>query len=877
MSLTLSQLAAHASRARQKANEPVTLAYHWPQPWSGVDRIEVDGDSLPLRYCASQLEMREALSDGNNSTTTRILLVDLNENELGQDVRARLFRHRLLHVDRWQLVEQAFGVRDIDPRLFDMAWLPETLLDAAPQQRATTAVTLSLDEAMAACLAPVLGTNAASIDLDELLLACLRSDQSWAALAKEPKAQYRHYLEQRLGSIAGALLSTLDAGNGHAVLGIGLACEVLYAPEAAKKPKLRDARVRLEQHLNGRRLTESEGQTWAQLAIRAARQNDTGKQQEAFRLAQDLLNNIGASDYIGLSTLLPDALEQRLATLGKAVKRFLDATAELAEVEAAAQWVQAHELPPRDHPGPAHARMVARLCRREQELATTTGEVADPVADYLAHGAWEDRSRRWLRGTLPAALSRSVARLLDRIAERRATADQAFAQQLAITAANSSTPRGVLPIESALSSVVAPLAECNPVVMIVMDGMSLDVYRALAEDMTRRGWVAWQRPGQPEALLAAVPSVTEFSRASLFAGRPMRGAAAQEAKAFAQHDELKRISRANKPPLLLHKAGLTQSHQISEEAVAALGDTDQRVVAVVINAIDDTLDGADQVRLDWNLETIPLLAAVLEQARLAGRVVVLTADHGHVLERTSKHYKNGEGERWRRDNTPPQEGEIRIAGPRVEALIGKPVVVPWSEHIRYANKKNGYHGGVARQEMLAPLGIWTAGDPPAVGSGADEFASGDLSAPGWWHQSGERIPTTVPVQESRKVIGKPAPMDDLFAPAPAPAPAAPAADRDWLDPLLQSPQLERQRQRAGRMALSNERLRALLACLDAHGSRVGVEQLAAAIKQPRVRMRGIIAAMERMLNVDGYPIVTVERKAGTVLLDTELLKKQFLT
>lgn len=886
MNLTLTQLATHAARARQKADEPVTLAYYWPQPWNGIDRLEVDGDSLPLRYCASQLEVRAALSDAD-SATTRVLLVGLNEHELGQDVLGRLFRHRLLHVDRWQLVEQAFGVRSIDPRLFGMEWLPEALLNAAPAKRTTSAVTLSLDEAMTTCLAPVLGTDAGSIDLEALLLACLRSDASWVSLAAEPKAQYRKFLIQKLGNVADALLNTLDAGNGHAALAIGLVCEVLYAREAAKKPKLRDARVRLEQYLNGKRLTETEGQKWAELATRlihrmqpggaggggSAPARDSGKHSRAGALpqvAQDLLEQIGAADYVGMSSLLPQALDQRLAALGKSVKRFLDSVAELTEVEKAAAWVQAHELPPDNHPGPEHARMVARLCRREHELADADGTIEDYVADFMAHGAWEDWARRWLRGALPTSLSRSVSRLLDRIAERRAEADHHFAERVAASAADSDTPAGVLPIESALSSAVAPLAQHNPVAMIVMDGMSWDVYLALAENMTRRGWTAWRRPQQPEALLAAVPSVTEYSRASLFAGRPMQGAAAQEAKAFAQHKDLKRVSRANKPPLLLHKAGLTDSHQLSDEAVAALGDADQRIVAVVINAIDDTLDSADQVRLDWNLETIPLLAAVLEQARRAGRAVVLTADHGHVLERNSKHHKNGEGERWRRDNAPVKEGEIRIAGPRVEALTGEPVVVPWSEHIRYASKKNGYHGGVARQEMLVPLGIWTIGNPPATGSDANPFVPASPDAPGWWHQARNAGARAAPVQPEPKAAEKTASMDDLFAPAPD------AGDSKWLEQLLQSPQLQRQRQRAGRMAVSDGRLRALLTYLDAQGGRAGIEQLAAQIKQPRMRMRGIIAAMERMLNVDGYPIVSVEHSNGTVLLNMDLLKKQFL-
>ena len=43
-----------------------------------------------------------------------------------------------------------------------------------------------------------------------------------------------------------------------------------------------------------------------------------------------------------------------------------------------------------------------------------------------------------------------------------------------------------------------------------------------------------------------------------------------------------------------------------------------------------------------------------------------------------------------------------------------------------------------------------------------------------------------------------------------------------------------------------------------------------------MRMRGVISVMERMLNLDGFPIVTLEQGTGTVLLDIPLLKTQFL-
>src|SRR3546814_14755483 len=89
-----------------------------------------------------------------------------------------------------------------------------------------------------------------------------------------------------------------------------------------------------------------------------------------------------------------------------------------------------------------------------------------------------------------------------------------------------------------------------------------------------------------------------------------------------------------------------------------------------------------------------------------------------------------------------------------------------------------------------------------------------------------------------------APADDLFSMAPI---------DDWLDRLMESPLLLRQRERVGRVALAPERLRKLLDRLQQHGGRCSVAQLAQAIGQPVIRMRGVISVMERMLNLDGFP------------------------
>jgi len=862
VSLSLSQLASHAARALQQQTAPTTVAYAWPHGWSGGETITVDGHVLPLHHCDSPLELREALASSEESS--RVLLVSIPENRLGQDVLGRLFRHRLLHVDRWQLVEQAFDVKQIDARLFAFTWMPELLLASTRSLRTSSAPVLTYEEAIEYCVAPVLGLPPGPPDLEHLLLACERGGQRWLDTKAEPRELFRQYLVARLGSLASAMLAAMEAGNGHAMLGIGLVCEILYSPVANQTPDLRDARVRLEQRFKGYRLNEVDGKQWADLTKRLLGQRDPVARQHDFRLAVELLDAVGASDFVSVSSVLPEALDARLATLGDAVNKFLRSPEALSEVEAATQHVLAHQLQPINHPGPEIARMVARLCRYDAKVGAS-GPASNLAKDYLINGAWEDWARRILRGARPESLARAVTKLLDRVGGRRMSSDEAFASAVAKAAAIGDVPAGLILIESALQEIVVPLAQHNALLIVVLDGMSQDVYLAIAESMTQRGWTSWSREGLPRALLATMPSVTECSRASLLSGRLTRGLANQEKQAFTQHEGLKRASKAAKPPVLLHKAGLEESHQLTSEASSAIADPEQRIVGVVINAIDDALAKSEQVRIDWTMESIPLLAEVLEHARRAHRTVVLTSDHGHVLERQSTLRPDGEGERWRRPGRAIESGEIILGGPRVIALMGDALVLPWSENIRYALKKNGYHGGVSRQEMLVPIGIWTGGHP--LGADGPAYQIDYRDAPAWWSSTADpaAIPVRAPIRRSSNIA---APVDDLFTMVPA---------DDWLDRFMGSPLLLRHRERVGRVALEPERLRMLLSLLRQQGGRCSIEQLAAAIGQPAMRMRGVISVMERMLNIDGFPIVTLEQGSGTVLLDIPLLKAQFLT
>ena len=146
-------------------------------------------------------------------------------------------------------------------------------------------------------------------------------------------------------------------------------------------------------------------------------------------------------------------------------------------------------------------------------------------------------------------------------------------------------------MERILDEIIAPLAAQAPVLVIVMDGMSVAVCRELVADITRQDWMALceqereaNRPG-----LAALPSITEVSRTSLLCGQLRPGNATVEKDGFAEHPGLRAHCRSGSMPILFHKPSLQEADDTSlaAEVRGEIAAAHRRVVGVVVNAVDD--------------------------------------------------------------------------------------------------------------------------------------------------------------------------------------------------------------------------------------------------------------------------------------------------
>jgi hypothetical protein len=374
--------------------------------------------------------------------------------------------------------------------------------------------------------------------------------------------------------------------------------------------------------------------------------------------------------------------------------------------------------------------------------------------------------------------------------------------------------------------------------------------------------------------------VTEVSRASLLCGALTRGDQSAERAGFAAHPGLLAASGARRPPRLFHKADLGPGPELEAPVRDAVADPQQRVIGVVHNAVDAQLAGSDQIELAWSAEGLRQVAALLRVARDAGRVVVVTGDHGHVVEAGSTLAAGGEGDRWRAGGA-AGESEVFLAGGRVlSPKGGHAVVAAWSERIRYGARRGGYHGGASLQEVLIPVAVLGAGQPPRGWDMAPP------TEPAWWRGTAEAIPAAVPAasavppgRASARRRAADARQPELFATAPLPKAEELAPSRggdttpSWIVALLASDAYAAQRRLAGRGAPADAVVRSLLGALAARGGRLSRIGLAQALSTPTLRVAGVVSAARRVLNLDQAQVVGME--GDDVVLDERLLRVQF--
>src|SRR5215475_14533773 len=408
-----------------------------------------------------------------------------------------------------------------------------------------------------------------------------------------------------------------------------------------------------------------------------------------------------------------------------------------------------------------------------------------------------------------------------------------------------------------------------------MDALSYADCCELLQDLGKREWMPLtDQPGHSlPFLVSTVPSVTAMARTSLFTGKLTRGTSVVEKQNFAVHVELLAVSRSAYPPVLFHKGELLDGGVagLLSHVRHALRHEQQRVVGVVVNAIDDHLAKSEQLRLSWTVDQLQHLDALLYEAQVAQRAVVVTSDHGYVLEAGSRRLAGSTEERWRPYDHRLAAEELIFEGPRVQQVTGvERIIVPWSEAVRYSQKKQGYHGGATPQEVLVPLAVLVPQHRTIAG-----WAALPDREPAWWSQGelSRADVSLVPARTTRRARQATAIQGTLFAEAQGRS--AEELCIDWIEHLLRSPIFAAQRRAAGRRAPDDQCVRMLLATLEAHQDRLAHRVLEQGLGEPAFRLCGILAGVQRLLNVDGCQVLVVDDLSGTVALNRQLLNTQF--
>lgn len=859
-------------RARPEATRPATFT-HRDQP-------------VRIVPATSALAVREAVRDADPAGWL-VVVTDRSEADLGNGLLARFTYNQLRHPDPWDGLRQRYGAHSIDARLLRLNAARDVasgLVELAPPEGwpPAPAGVLTRDHALASVARAELGLGEGPVDLIAVL--------QWSTNPTLPATIARlrgragdvvvdavlAWVADAAGEAAAFVAALLRAGTPSDVVPLGVALDCLLNAPARQEAELAIARL---QHRWGdvpRPALVAAGRLSGVVAsgMLGGRTGAEGKRLLA--RADDLIAEAQAGHLAAGSRLLRSGLTLRLRALAEALRPApaVDAT----RLEAAWARVAEHELT--DDPRLAAAAAGVRLARwlavpdADAPASDASASAGRPdslpalAARHLHVDAWVDSAvNDAAAGVDDPALAASLERVLHAVQDRRDAHDLAFARALADQGCGEVT--GVLTLERVLPDVVVPLAKRFPTLLLILDGMSAGVATEILAGATSNlelGLVECLLPGTSARTpaLAVLPSVTEVSRTSLLSGRLTSGQQDAERRGFpAATSTLGAVE-------LFHKGGLDASRPgfaLAEATRQAIADTARyKLVGCVLNTIDDALDRTDPGGTDWTAETVKHLAPLLRAARASGRLVVITSDHGHVVERRAGTQRGiGLGGRYRAASGPAEPDEVLVDGPRVLTPDHRAVLAV-NERLRYGPLKAGYHGGAAPAEVVVPVALL------APASLAHDLTAAPVAEPAWWDL------TTGPVaepadRESDAAVVPPAqqaPQPDLFSEP------VPTASGGIGDALLASTTYRDQKKLVGRLAVTDDAIGRLVDALTvAPDLRLTGTRVALLLGVPSNRVPLVMSHVAKLLNVEGYPVVASDPTTQAVTLDASLLAEQY--
>ncbi len=840
--------------------------------WAGAD-LTIGDHLVRVVPGVSQLAILEVLT-AMGADDYVIILTDRPRSDLGDAVLARAYKNDIQMPDEWRAVPRLFGAREVSRELRRLDWAATALLDHQPvggwPKSADIAVTDTF--AIQSLLNAVLGIDVTT-ELDAaVLMSALGRGQvrnRWAAVDAGLRRHLIEWVETAIGPSGAFALKVAQRTEHVTPLAVSLALDVLWPDDGVVADEDQvAARVRIERFIDGTTVPVEAAKAAARIAkaiVLRADGESGGEITVALKQAEALLSDIGWTAGAERSSVLRPGYQARVRALAAALQ-------DGGDVEAALVDVHRH----RDRADSAAPDMAVRLHRW---LANPEAQATDLAGDLdlqMRDGAWVDAAIGvlWSASDDPA-VSAAYAALATQARARRTTRDAAAAHRLAQAVTNGPAAvlgRSPIGVERILGDVVAPWRN-EGVLLVVLDGLSSAIAVSLAAEVSRLGLIEFVPATTKRRIgaVAALPSLTNISRTSLFCGRIASGTG---------EDERKGLAEAFPGSRTFHKDGLRapSGAALPPDVLAAIASTPTEVpvVGVVINAIDDAMHKNDVSGWSWELAQLAPLRALLEAALNARRTVVITSDHGHVVERSSETLAApGADARWRPVQAAAGEGEVTVSGPRVVTPDHSAVLL-WREDARFGPRRAGYHGGASLAEITVPVLVFHPAT--ALSSTADGWVQAPPQAPDWWNDPVQTAPD-IPARPSktRKKAATAPPADDegLFSVEVASQAATPAHSNDIVGALISSPAYASQRAMAGRRALSDGRVETFVRALAERGFRAHRDTVAAALGVPSTDVGQILAAVKRLLNVDGYDVLSLDSDGVTYKIDEQLLRDQF--
>jgi hypothetical protein len=741
-------------------------------------RFDLDGVSWEIVPTTCELELRSKLPPpGEAATTGGVYLIDWTEDALPLDVSCRLAGGRIYHVARDARLAALFGARQVDRGLSSTALARLVLSGGIEGLRKITGLRLSRSDLWKRVLEARFGIPESALESGAAWLSWARRSDAGLAFARACESddllravrrELLDWLEEQLQAAGILGFRAWELGRVNSAL---QALLLLVAVEQNEDQYLRGL-------VNGLVASVAPGLAGevrgiyaggaSQALLEAVLSADNANDRQMLEEAEQHAVGGGAAALAAASDWLPAGHATREVAVATELSAFVHApTAEALEaLLASLDRLSAHHLDRalRRSEHVEARKMVARLAawllaRRVRPSLAEYGTAWQPAIDlakrYAEEGGFLDWARQSLRGMRGAGeeLMTAVRRLSQAVNVVARADDQRFAKAYVSWVDAGKPSSEVLPIEHVTKRVVAQFlkgGEHRRLLLVLMDGMSyaaaVQVLQSL-RDQRRWSPIAWRASGWNGLLpippvLAAAPTLTEVSRAALFAGvaDPRFGDQGTD------KDDARWVSNpyvrelvGEEPLKVFFRRDIHAGHELIDEVKQAVAGN-QRVVAVVVNAIDEQLKGSLQVAVDYSKTPILPLEALLSAADGAERAVLLVADHGHVAGDAMR-VAGGRippgcdgGARWRAlaEGEKPQDGEIVLPRTSWKPRGAAGIAAMWDTSLSNRAPHYGEHGGLSLAETVAPAFLIGPEWLDRVAGDDVELSCRVLPEPDWW-------------------------------------------------------------------------------------------------------------------------------------------------